>query len=141
VTPPMRFLLDTNVVSEIRKSQPAGGVLLFMRKTDASALFISVLTLGELRRGASIKKRTDAELARRLAEWIEGIEYSFADRVLGVDAAIARIWGELSADRSRPVVDTLLAATAIAHNLTFVTRNVHDVNDITVDVLNPWTKL
>ena len=137
----MKFLLDTNVVSEVRKSRPAGEVLLFIKNTDASALFISALTLGELRRGASIKKRTDAELAHRLAEWIDGIESSFADRILAVDAAIARVWGELSADRSRPVVDTLLAATAIAYDLVFVTRNVDDVRDIQVEVLNPWQKL
>jgi len=141
VTLPMKFLLDTNVVSELRKSRPASEVLLFIKNADASALFISVLTLGELRRGAAIKKRTDAELARRLAEWIDGIESSFADRILAVDAAIARVWGELSANRSRPVVDTLLAATAIAHDLVLVTRNVDDVRDIQIEVLNPWQKL
>jgi toxin FitB len=141
VTVPTKFLLDTNVISEVRKSRPTGEVLHFLRNTDASMLFISVLTLGELRRGAAIKKRTDAELARRLTEWIDGIESSFADRILAVNAAIARIWGELSADRSRPMVDTLLAATAIAHDLVLVTRNVDDMRDIQVEVLNPWQKL
>ncbi len=69
------------------------------------------------------------------------MERDFADRVLSVDSRTARIWGELSADRSRPVVDTLLVATAIAHDLAFVTRNVHDVRDLSLEVLNPWTKL
>ena len=78
-------------------------------------------------------------MAKRLAVWAEGFELSFADRILGIDAAMARLWGNWSGERPRPVVDTLLAATAVLHGLTFVTRNVRDVRGIPVKLLDPWT--
>ncbi len=79
---------------------------------------MSVLTLGELRKGVEAKRRTDAVTADRLGAWVDSIETTFADRVLPVDAAAARLWGELSAGRSLPVIDTLIAATALARGLT-----------------------
>jgi predicted nucleic acid-binding protein len=97
-----------------------------------------VLTLGELRRGVAAKKRDDPVAAKSLAAWAEGLEIGFADRILGIDAAAARLWGDWSAERPRPVVDTLLAATAAAHGLTLVTRNTRDVQDVPVKVFNPW---
>jgi predicted nucleic acid-binding protein len=91
-----------------------------------------------LRKSVAKKKREDAEMAKRLADWVDGLEYSFADRILGVDAATARLWGDWSSERPRPVVDTLLAATAVLHGLTLVTRNVRDVRGIAVKLLDPW---
>ena len=88
----------------------------------------------------ALKSRSDADAAKRLGTWIDGLEFSFGDRILAVDAAIARQWGELSAERSRPVVDTLLAATALVHKLTLVTRNISDVQDFGVKLLDPWRK-
>ncbi|WP_263355649.1 type II toxin-antitoxin system VapC family toxin [Acidicapsa ligni] len=134
----LQYLLDTNVLSETRRKQADERVLAFLARVEPESLYISVLTLGELRKGVAIKRRTDPEAADRLAQWVDGLEYSFADRILGLDAATARLWGELSAERPRPVVDTLLAATAIVHQLTLVTRNTQDVQDIQVDLLNPW---
>ena len=136
---PVRYLLDTNVVSETRKKRTDDKVLAFLNGTESSALYLSVLTLGELRRGVAQKGRSDPAMALSLASWVNGIEFSFADRILGIDAATARVWGELSAQRSRPVLDTLLAATAIAHKLTLVTRNTSDVHDIDVPLLNPFS--
>lgn len=136
---PVRYLLDTNVVSETRKKRPDDKVLAFLNGTESSALYLGVLTLGELRRGVAQKGRSDPAMALSLASWVNGIEFSFADRILGIDAATARVWGELSAQRSRPVLDTLLAATAIAHKLTLVTRNTSDVHDIDVPLLNPFS--
>jgi hypothetical protein len=81
----------------------------------------------------------DPNAASRLAAWIEGLEVSYADRILGIDLATARLWGEWSAERPRPVVDTLLAATAVVNNLTLVTRNIRDVRDTPVKLLDPWT--
>lgn len=118
--------------------RPDEGVLTFLQSIDASRLFVSVLTLGELRKGVEIKRRRDADAAHRIGTWVEEIETTFADRVLPVDASVARMWGELSADRKRPVVDTLLAATAIVHRLTLVTRNGADVAGIDVALVNPW---
>jgi hypothetical protein len=136
----LQYLLDTNVLSETRKKQANERVISFLSTAEPSALFISVLSLGELRKGVALKIRSDADGAKRLGAWVDGLEFSFGERILGVDAAIAREWGELSAQRSRPVVDTLLAATALVHKLTLVTRNISDVHDLGVMLLDPWRK-
>ena len=133
------YLLDTNVLSETRRKKADPGVMAFLEAIDSSALYVSVLTLGELRKGIAAKRRTDLTAARSLAGWLEGLEFGFADRILGVDAAVARLWGEWSADRPRPVIDTLLAATAAEHGLTFVTRNTRDISGLPVKVHCPWT--
>jgi toxin FitB len=137
----VRYLLDTNFVSETRKPRPDLGVLSFLKSNDPNSAFISVLTLGELRKGVAAKrfKDPDPNAATRLAAWVDGLELSFADRILGIDTATARLWGEWSGERPRPVVDTLLAATAVLNDLTLVTRNVRDVRGIPVKLLDPWT--
>jgi len=132
------YLLDTNVLSETRKTRADTGVTAFLTAADAAGLFLSVLTLGELRKGVEAKRRTDPAAADRLGAWVDDIETTFADRVLPVDAAVARLWGELSARRSLPVIDTLIAATAIGHGLTLVTRNTRDVALTGVPLLDPW---
>jgi len=138
VSGPLQYLLDTNVLSETRRKRADNGVISFLSGADPSTLYLSVLTLGELRKGVALKKESDPDAAKKLGSWIDGLEFSFADHILGIDAATARLWGELSAQRPRPVIDTLLAATAIRHELTLVSRNTKDVHDIRVKVLNPW---
>ena len=91
------YLLDTNVLSETRKKTADPGVIAFLKATDSSALYLSVLTIGELRKGIAIKRRTDLTAARALAGWVEGLEFGFTDRILPVDAATARLWGDWSA--------------------------------------------
>ena len=132
------YLLDTSVLSETRKRQADARIMAFLGGADPSTFYISVLTLGELRKGVALKRRSDPEAADRLTSWADGLEFSFADRILGVDAAVARLWAEWSAQRPGPVVDTLLAATAVVHGLTLVTRNKGDVADLPVTVLDPW---
>jgi toxin FitB len=134
------YLLDTNVISETRKTRADNGVIAFLSAADAAGLFLSVLTLGELRKGVEAKRQTDPAAADRLGEWVDGIETTFIDRVLPVDAATARRWGELSAGRSLPVVDALIAATAINHGLTLVTRNTRDVESTGVPLVDPWQR-
>jgi predicted nucleic acid-binding protein len=134
------YLLDTNILSQTRKRSPDPGVLDFLTRTDPSALYLSVLTLGELRKGVAHRQRTDPATAQDLAAWVDGLEFGYADRILPIDAPAARLWGELSAQRPRPVIDTLLAATAITRNLTLVTRNTAHVVDINVELLNPFTQ-
>ena len=104
-------------------------------------MYISPLTLGELRKGAALQAKRGLPTAQALAEWVDGLEEQYFHRLLPVDLPIARIWGELEATRTRPVVDTLLAATAIHHRLTLVTRNVRDVQDTPVLLHNPWLAL
>lgn len=139
MSPAPAYLLDTNVLSETRKKKADSGVMAFLESVNSESLFLSVLTIGELRKGVAAKKRFDSAAATSLAAWVEGLEFGFADRILGIDAAIARLWGDWSADRPRPVVDTLLAATAVQHQLILVTRNTHDVDGTPVKTHNPWT--
>ena len=132
------YLLDTNVVSETRRSRADDGVVAFLSAADLSGLYLSVLTLGELRRGVAAKRRIDPAAGDQLGVWVDGIETNFADRLLSIDAATARRWGELTVGRSLPVVDVLIAATAISHGLTLVTRNTRDVKSTGVRLLDPW---
>jgi toxin FitB len=132
------YLLDTNVISETRRSRPDAGVIGFLSAASAEGLFLSVLTLGELRKGVALKRRTDPVAARELARWVEGIATNFADRILPIDIATALRWGELSAGGNPPVIDTLIAATALSRDLTLVTRNTKDVQSSGVPLLDPW---
>jgi predicted nucleic acid-binding protein len=132
------YLLDTNVISETRRTRPDSGVTAFLAAADPAGLFLSVLTLGELRKGVAARRRTDPVAADQLGAWVDTIETTFADRVLPIGAATARIWGELSSGRSLPVIDTLIAATAIQHGVTLVTRNADDFESTGVPFVDPW---
>jgi len=132
------YLLDTNVVSETRKLRANAGVIDFLTAADKNALYLSVLTVGELHKGVEAKRRSDPTAANFIAEWVSGIERDFADRILPIDGNAARRWGLLSAARSCPVVDTLIAATALEKGLTLVTRNERDFDLTGVALLNPW---
>lgn len=135
-----RYLLDTNVLSETRKKQAEPQVLAFLTKTPPATLYLSSLSLGELKKGIALKMKSDPPAGRAIGAWVDGLETHFADRILGVDTPSAKLWGEWSAQRPRPVIDTLLAATAVVHDLVFVTRNESDVQDLPVKVFNPWRK-
>jgi len=132
------YLLDTNVISETRKSRADAGVIAFLSAAQSGGLYLSVLTLGELRRGVAAKRRTDSVAGDQLSLWVDGIEATFGDRLLPLDAQAARLWGELSAVRSLPAVDTLIAATAMRHDLTLVTRNIRDIESTGVRLIDPW---
>ncbi len=134
----MSWLLDTNVVSELRKGSRADpGVVRWAsgRQDDA---WLSVLTVGEIRRGTELVRRRDAVAARYLDVWLEGLLGAFESRILAIDARVAEVWGRLNVPDPLPTVDALLAATALVHGLTFVTRNVKDVAGTGVRVLNPF---
>jgi toxin FitB len=132
------YLLDTNVISETRRAKAAPSVTAFIASASANELFVSALTVGELWKGVALKRRTDKPAGDQLAGWVQGIETLFANQVLPVDAAVARIWGELCAAKSLPVIDAAIAATALAHGLTLVTRNTKDFALTGVPILNPW---
>ncbi len=111
----------------------------FLTDTDVTTLYLSVLTLGELRKGIATRRRTDSATADALSAWVDGLEQNFADRIVPIDARTAKLWGELSSDRSRPVIDTLMAATAIANGFTLVTRNSRDFAGMEVPLVNPFS--
>lgn len=135
----MSYLLDTNVLSELRRKQPDARVLQWFAQRPAGTLHLSVLTLGEIRKGVEVL----ADQPRRLLllDWLETkLPAFFSGRILGIDAAVADRWGRLVAQAGRPLpaIDSLLAATAAQHGLILVTRNVRDVQGLGVQVINPW---
>ncbi|HEY6384820.1 MAG TPA: type II toxin-antitoxin system VapC family toxin [Candidatus Acidoferrum sp.] len=136
------FLLDTNCISEAVRVRPDPNVENWVRSAEQELLYLSVLTLGEIRKGlaglAQGKRRT------RLETWLEvELQFRFSGRILPIDVGVADRWGLLEADAKRKgkplsTIDGLLAATAVHHNLTIVTRNVADFSGLSVPVLNPW---
>ena len=135
------FLLDTNVTSEVRKgSRCDANVAKWYSEADESRLFISSLSIGEIRRGIElVRRRGDLPQANALVTWLRTVMQEFSDRILNVDTAVAETWGVLSTIRPIPVIDGLLAATAMKHNLILVTRNVADVEGFGIQILNPFT--
>ncbi len=135
----MTWLVDTNVVSEIRKGRrchPA--VAVWWAGVAESDLFLSVLTLGEIGRGVEAVRPRDPAKAAVLEAWLASLVPAFGPRILPVDATVATVWGRIAAIRSVPVVDALLAATALVHGLTLVTRNGADVAGLGARVLDPF---
>jgi predicted nucleic acid-binding protein len=133
------FLLDTNVVSELRKRDRANARLrAWFETTREDAMFLSVLVLGEIRRGVERLRKRDVSSARALDRWIARLERGHADRILPVDQRIADEWGRLDAAHGLPAIDGLLAATASVHDLVLVTRNARDVARSGVAVLDPF---
>ena len=135
----MSYLVDTNVLSEARKGARANaGVVTWFAEVADHELYVSVLTVGELRRGIDSIERRDASAARALDGWLRGMVDGFRERVLPVDRAIAEEWGRMNVAQSLPVIDTLLAATAKIHGLTLVTRNTKDVARTGIRCLDPF---
>ena len=135
----MNFLIDTNVISEIRKGDRCDAhVASWFAAVSDEQLYLSVLTLGEIRRGAEMLRRRNMSGADALDRWLADVERAFAGRILPVDSDVAREWGRASALRSVPVVDCLLAATAKANDLTLVTRNVRDIEGLGAAILDPF---
>ena len=135
----MSYLVDTCALSELVRPTPAPQVVEWFETVPPEALFISALTLGEIRRGA--EKLPDGRRRNRIIGWLE-IELPawFEDRVLPVDAAVADEWGRLTAHlkQQMPSIDSLIAATAMKHRLTVITRNVADFAPAGIEIVNPW---
>ncbi len=134
----MSFLLDTNVVSETRRKTPDPRVVNWVARADPTRLFISAMTLGEIAKGIALRTSQDPIQASGLEEWLDAIRRRYANQIVVIDADIAEAWGRLVAKRTLPVVDGLLAATALVLGLTLVTRNERDFANLGIAVLNPW---
>jgi predicted nucleic acid-binding protein len=138
----MSYLLDTNVISELVAPQPNPGVMHWIEGLDQETVFLSVITIGELKRG--IEKLSPSQRKDALSDWVTGdLLVRFGDRVLPVDVPVILIWGTLVAKMEAkgkpiPAIDSLLAATAAEFGLTFVTRNVRHFEETGISILNPW---
>lgn len=135
----MNYLIDTNIISEVRKGDRCDSAVSAWYASIADEnLFLSTLVLGEIRKGIELARPRDSGKAVALERWLQQVEAAFGSRVLGIDNAISDQWGRISAIRPIPVIDGLLAATAITNGLTLVTRNDRDVAGVGALVLNPF---
>ncbi|MBI4821914.1 MAG: type II toxin-antitoxin system VapC family toxin [Deltaproteobacteria bacterium] len=133
------WLLDTNILSELRKGPRCDqGVEAWRRSVDPTSAYLSVIVIGEIRRGIESKRRRDSVSAEALGRWLDRLGTAYGDRILPIDLNIAEAWGRLNVPDPMPAVDGLLAATALVHDLTLVTRNISDVRRTGVRCLNPF---
>ena len=134
----MTYLLDTNVISELRKRHPDLHVLAWYATVSSAEIFVSALTIGEIRLGIERLRRKDSAQADLLEQWLRGLHATYGDHIIDVDARIAEEWGRLNVPDPLPVIDGLLAASAKTHGWTFVTRNSADLAHSDVSLLNPF---
>lgn len=138
----MGYLMDTNVISELQKGQRTDkNVQAWFDKTVEHELFLSVLVIGEIRLGIERLRRRDLPQALRLEQRLLTLQSKMAGRILPVSQAVANRWGCINSGDPFPIIDGLLAATAIEHDLIFVTRNVQDVERSGVSLLNPFADI
>jgi len=135
------YLLDTCLLSELIRKEPNQGVLDWIKDKEESSLFLSILTIGELRKG--IVKLKASTKKKELILWFAELESRFKDRIISIDIQISLKWGEIQANlevngNSMPTIDSLIASTALCKNLIVVTRNGKDMKQSHVEILNPW---
>ncbi len=135
----MNILVDTNVISELRRGRNADSrVMRWFAAIPPEDIFTSVIVLGELRRGIELVSRRDQRQAEVLAQWYDIVRERLGDRVLAVDEPVMTVWARISAPDVLPAYDGLIAATALLHGLTVATRNTRDYRRSGVQVVNPW---
>ena len=135
----MSYLIDTNIISEVRKGDGCDRhVSAWYASVADDDLFLSTLVLGELRKGIELARAREPNKAATLEQWLRQIETAFGSCVLGIDSAASDRWGRMSAIRPIPVIDGLLAATAVTYGLTLVTRNLKDFGEFGIGISNPW---
>jgi predicted nucleic acid-binding protein len=134
------YLIDTNIISEIRRGDRCNpGVSAWYASFAAADLFLSTLVLGEIRKGIELARSRDTQKATALEKWLRQVETGFGPRVLVIDNAVSDRWGRLSAIRPIPVIDGLLAATALIHGLALVTRNDRAIAGLGAAIINPFS--
>ena len=140
----MNYLLDTCLISELAKAKPNGRVVDWVLGENETSFYISVLTFGELHKG--VEKLPESKKKKELRNWIESaLKNRFQNRIIGIDMSVSILWGKIQSFTERKgkpmqAIDSLIAATGIAYNLTVVTRNVSDMEQSGVKLLNPWSK-
>jgi toxin FitB len=135
----VNYLIDTNVISEVRKGARCDpNVASWYETIEDASLYLSVLVIGEIRKGIERVRPKDNVQANAIEKWLVAVDKAFGERILPIDRAVADEWGRLNASRPLPVIDSLLAATAKIHHMTLVTRNSVDIADLDVHILNPF---
>lgn len=132
----MTLLIDTNVISAVRRQAPP--VTAWYASVTPDDVHFSVISFGEIRKGIEMKRPSEPVFAERLERWLLSLRDDYRGSTLPVTDEIALLWGKLSAGRSRGPADSLIAATAIVHDLTLVTRNTRDFEDLPLKLFNPW---
>jgi toxin FitB len=132
------FLIDTDVLSALRRARREPSVEAWLRRQRPADLFLSVVTIGEIERGIALQRTRNPDFAEALALWLDRVIAVYGDRILPFDLGPARRWGRLSAALGHDTADLAIAATALEHGLTVVTRNVADIAPTGVEVLNPF---
>ncbi|MCX5958733.1 MAG: type II toxin-antitoxin system VapC family toxin [Cyanobacteria bacterium] len=132
------YLIDTMVLSELRRRQRDPGVVAWIARQQHDDLFLSVVSIGEIERGIARQRSTDPAFAEELASWLKRLLHLHRERMLAVDLPVARRWGQLSAALGHDSADLLIAATALEHGLTVVTRNLRHFTPTGVATLDPW---
>ena len=135
----MSYLLDTCIVSELRRPGANPGLTAWISSINANEAYLSVLTIGEIRSGIELHRLKNPTGAGNLERWLLGLETHYAERILPITTKVADRWGRLSPNQRLPVVDGLIAATSLEHQLTVVTRNVADFQRSGASTLNPFS--
>jgi predicted nucleic acid-binding protein len=134
------FLIDTNIISELKKPTPNAGLLKWFDEVSPKDLYLSVITLGEIRKGIEMKKRKDSNFkSEAYEEWLNHLIHVYKDRIIQIDKEVVNLWGIfMSISVSVPAIDGLIAASAKEHDLTLVTRNTKDFKHFPVNLYNPF---
>ena len=137
----MKYLLDTCFISELIKKKPNRGVVNWLEDNDEHSLFLSALTLGEIKKG--ISKLPNSKKKEELGRWLLQLQKRFDDRILSIDSDVSLKWGQIQGEleqngNSMPSIDALIACTALVHNLIIITRNAKDIKKSKVETIDPW---
>ena len=134
----MRYLLDTNIISELRKKVPNNGVQEWIKQVQVNQIYISCLTVGEIKTGILKLAKKDKAQARLIDKWLEELMHEYKEQILGIDLETSEEWAKLMSSDSNHIIDNLIAAQAIQNNMTVVTRNIKDYQAGSLKLLNPF---
>ncbi len=136
----MNYLFDTNILSEFQKNRRHPSVMTWVKRIESQNIYVSVISLGEIRRGIEIKRPSDAALANRYEEWLRDLEKRFASSILDFDRDVAHAWGVLTAryPKNSHMIDMQLAAQAMVYDCVLATRNVKDFKGLPIQLINPF---